>query len=128
MKRLALVVLLGLAGCASVSPATVNSRMQSWYGVSADALMDKWGVPAQTNKVDGQDWLIYRQSQQSSSPSVGIGIGGGGGHVFGSVGTVFGGSKTTGCVRQVVVMAGKVVQIRWQGDPQLCLKLTPPRP
>ncbi|EKE76670.1 hypothetical protein B3C1_03715 [Gallaecimonas xiamenensis 3-C-1] len=117
---------LALAACTSVPPEGVDARMQRWQGYPVEALMDKWGVPAQTTKVEGQDWLIYRDSRSSSKPSIGVGVGGGSGNVFGSIGTVFGGGRSSdGCTRQVVVADGKVAQIRWQGDPKLCWELTP---
>ncbi|MED5525549.1 MAG: hypothetical protein VX447_12465 [Pseudomonadota bacterium] len=126
MKKWAFLMALGLGACTSVPPEGVDARMHQWQGYSAEALMDKWGVPAQTNKVEGQDWLIYRDTKTGSKPSIGIGLGGGSGNVFGSLGTVFGGGPSVdGCTRQVVVVDGKVSQIRWQGDPKLCWELTP---
>ncbi|WP_115718755.1 hypothetical protein [Gallaecimonas mangrovi] len=127
MKKWAFIALLCLGGCASVPPAKVDARMAMWQGVSAEALMDKWGVPSQTTKVEGQDWLVYRNTQTSAKPTIGLGVGGGSGNVFGSLGTTLGGGpSTTGCTRQVVIgNDGKVSRIRWQGDPKLCWKLTP---
>ncbi|WKE63985.1 hypothetical protein PVT67_09765 [Gallaecimonas kandeliae] len=126
MKKLLLLPLLVLGACSTVPPEGVDARMRQWQGYTAEALMDKWGVPAQTTKVEDQDWLIYRDSRSSHRPAVSVGVGGGSGHVFGSIGTLFGGgAKVDGCVRQVQLLNGKVAQIRWQGDPKLCWELTP---
>ncbi|MBI2381595.1 MAG: hypothetical protein HYV16_12670 [Gammaproteobacteria bacterium] len=132
MRVLLGVVSLGLTACASVQPAHVDARMQAWEGVHIETLMDAWGPPDREYEAAGRQFFSWssQRRERGGGPTMGVGVGGGGGHVGVSVGTLFGlgGGGGGVCTRSAELdQDGRVVRLRWNGDPDYCDKLTPRR-
>lgn len=127
------VLILTLAGCASMSPAQVDAKMRSWEGLHINELMNAWGPPTNQYEAAGKQYFSWTSQERPSgnaSPSVGVSAGSYGGHMGISLGTVFstGNSGPQMCVRSAELDAsGKVSSIRWSGDPDYCDKVTPRR-
>ena len=60
-KRLFIIVVLLLAGCATASRATsanYEKILQAWMGASEDKLVSSWGAPVSTYKTDSGSKLL----------------------------------------------------------------------
>jgi len=61
-KLIALLLCLGLCGCAST--AKYEAKLNNWIGVSEDSLVASWGVPNKTyNMSDGKKAMEYMHKE-----------------------------------------------------------------
>jgi len=124
MKRASLIAVLWLGACAS-TPGDMYDVERSWQGAGYDEAVARWGTPARSTALSsgGQAYTWVSESTTSRGavwPSIGI-FGGGGGVGVGAGATVGPGSTgLVSCERTLVFRDGRVVDQRWQGDPQYC--------
>ena len=126
--RLAVPILLLIAGCASLEQESAQVR-SAWQGVSYDEVVKRWGAPTRSATLQGgtqvHTWLSESQSRSApSGPSVGVGVfggsGGGGGMGMG-IGFPLGSSvETSRCERTFTFKDGVVIQQSWTGEPGYC--------
>ena len=124
----ALAVILS-AGCASIKPAEVDTKLSAWQGSDIDTVIQTWGVPTADREINGKQYAEWNTREIKNRPSFNIGVGGFGGNFFGSIGTtLFGGKKDLYCTVQVGYNEqGTVTQTNWSGDPDACNSAIPDR-
>lgn len=129
MRYILLAFILLLAGCASVNPAQVDSKLASWQGSNISTLVQVWGLPTNEREIQGVKYAEWNSRDIKNRPAINIGVGGFGSRLFGSIGTtLFGGKKETHCLVQVgYKQDGTVVTSNWQGDPDTCDNAIPER-
>lgn len=131
LKILSISMLAALtcAGCASIKPAEVDSKLAAWQGSNIDTLIQTWGVPSADREINGKQYAEWNTREIKNRPSFNIGVGGFGGNFFGSIGTtLFGGKKDVYCTVQVGYNEqGTVTQTNWNGDPDACNSAIPER-
>lgn len=120
-----LVTSLLLSGCATKSQ--VDARIQPWQTASLDQIIAAWGLPTREQMVGQRRFLIWNNQKTSADVDVGIRVGSFGRHGGISVGTLlFGGGEENICSRVVEVNdKEQVIGIQWNGDPGVCLNVTP---
>ncbi|WP_407929718.1 hypothetical protein [Kangiella shandongensis] len=126
----ALTLTAGLtAGCASIKPAEVESKLSAWQGADIDTVIQSWGVPTADREINGKKYAEWNTREIRNRPSFNIGVGGFGSHVFGSIGTtLFGGRESLHCTVQIGYNdRGTVTQTKWTGDPDACDAAIPER-
>ena len=122
--RIALTIVLLLAGCAASGPAA--GPESGWSGASYDDVVRAWGTPARSTKLtDGADvytWMSEGMGARGTvSPSIGIGMSSGGGVGIGT-GVTFGagGGEPVRCERTLIFREGRVAEQKWQGPTDYC--------
>ena len=118
-----------VAGCASIKPAEVDTKLSAWKGAKIDTLIQTWGVPTADREINGKKYAEWNTREIKNRPSFNIGVGGFGGNFFGSIGTtLFGGKKDLYCTVQVGYNDDGIVhQTNWSGDPDACNSAIPER-
>jgi len=118
-----------VAGCASVKPAEIESKLSAWHGADIDTVIQTWGVPTADREINGKKYAEWNTREIQNRPSFNIGLGGFGGNFFGSIGTtLFGGKKDTYCTVQVGYSeSGVITNSNWNGDPDACDSAIPER-
>lgn len=133
MHKLKLIPLVTIAtisaGCATVKPTEVDSKLTAWNGANIDTVIQTWGVPTADREINGKKYAEWNTREIKNRPSFNIGVGGFGGNFFGSIGTtLFGGKKDLYCTVQVGYNdQGIVTQSNWSGDPEACDSAIPER-
>lgn len=126
--RLAVFMVLLLAGCASIEQETAQVR-DAWKGVSYDEVVKRWGAPTRSATLqDGAQvhtWVSEESRSGSSGASVGMGVfgGGHGGGVGMGIGFPIGSSSRvegSRCERTFTFKGGVVSQQSWIGEPGYC--------
>jgi hypothetical protein len=92
-----------VAACASTDGELAAAR-ESWLGATYDQVLMAWGTPSQSG-VDSHTWL-----SDDSAPRVPGSSGGVGGMIF----------AAARCDRTLAFRDGRVVDGRWNGDPEFC--------
>ena len=65
-----ILLLLTIEGCATAEK--LESKLKSWVGKDADALITSWGYPDSTIKApNGNVVYIYKKSEQYQNPGTG---------------------------------------------------------
>lgn len=118
-----------VAGCASVNPSQVDTKLASWQGSNISTLIQVWGLPTNEREIQGIKYAEWNSREIKRKPAVNIGVGGFGSRIFGSIGTtIFGGNSETSCLVQVGYNAqGSVISSNWKGDADTCHKSIPER-
>ena len=124
VKRLLLVILALVAGCAT---ADLAETRQQWQGAAYDDVVRRWGAPARSATLqDGAQvhtW-VTEAYERAGSPSVGVGVfggTGGGGGIGVGMGFPFGsGGEARRCERTLIFKDGVVVDQNWTGPANYC--------
>lgn len=129
MRYLFIFSFLLVAGCASVNPSQVDTKLASWQGSNISTLIQVWGLPTNEREIQGIKYAEWNSREIKRKPAVNIGVGGFGSRIFGSIGTtIFGGNSETNCSVQVGYNAqGSVISSNWKGDADTCHKSIPER-
>ncbi|GAA4364229.1 hypothetical protein [Kangiella marina] len=117
------------AGCASIKPAEIDSKLNAWQGSNINTVIQTWGVPTADREINNQKYAEWNTREIKNRPSFNVGVGGFGGNFFGSIGTtLFGGKKDLYCTVQVGYNdQGIVTHANWSGDPDACDSAIPER-
>jgi hypothetical protein len=100
----ALALAAAVAACASTD-GELDAARESWRGATYDQVLMAWGTPSQSS-VDSHTWLSDENAPRTGSS------GGVGGMVF----------AAARCDRTLAFRDGRVVDGRWNGDPEYCAR------
>jgi hypothetical protein len=108
----------------------MTERISPWKTSQLSALLDSWGPPTRQQQVAGRNYLIWNNTETSSSPNVGISIGIGGSRGGISLNQLFAGSDEENFCSRVVEIndADQIIGIQWSGKPSVCFDVTPEYP
>ncbi len=122
---LALLLVLLLAGCASIDKAKA-----SWQGAHYDDVIARWGAPSRSASMVGggqvHTWVTdggYGGGPGAASVGVFGASGGSGGGIGVGTSIIFGGGgavEPQRCERTLVFQDDRVVEQTWIGDPSFC--------
>jgi hypothetical protein len=98
-----LALAAAVAACASTDGELAAAR-DSWRGATYDQVLMAWGTPSQSS-VDSHTWLSDDSAPRMPGSSGGVG------------GMVFAAAR---CDRTLAFRDGRVVDGRWNGDPEFC--------
>jgi hypothetical protein len=99
----ALALAAAVAACASTDGELAAAR-DSWRGATYDQVLMAWGTPSQS-AVDSHTWLSDDSAPRRPGSSGGVG------------GMIFASAR---CDRTLAFRDGRVVDQRWNGDPEFC--------
>ena len=130
MHRLVTIILslLLLGGC--VTSQQMTEKMTPWKSSQLTQFLDSWGPPTRQQTVAGRNYLIWNNTETSSSPDFGISIGIGGSRGGISINQLFAGSEEENFCSRVVEIdaAEQILGIHWSGKPSVCFDVTPNHP
>lgn len=124
-----------ISACATVSPERAQSHLQSWRGHALADMELAFGPRTSSRspnneqgvELTGANYAVWTRQEASNTPTFSLGIGGGSGHIGGGISTtLFGGQKFDYCTVQAFFDTENIVRdIRWNGEPALCVKHFP---
>ena len=117
-----------LTGC--VTSQQINEKITPWQTSQLVQLLDSWGPPTKQQTVAGRNYLIWNDTETSSSPDFGISIGIGGSRGGISINQLFAGSQEENFCSRVVEIddTDQILGIHWSGKPSVCFDVTPNHP
>jgi hypothetical protein len=121
-SRLALGLILLVAGCASIDKAKAT-----WQGAHYDEVIARWGASSRSAPMVGggqvHTWVTDGGGYAAGPGPASVGVFGGSGGFGVGTSIIFGGGGTVEplrCERTLVFQNDRVVEQTWIGDPSFC--------